>query len=359
MDSRRLVHARQLPISVVVPAYNRAELLEAALASVEAQTFAPTEVIVVDDGSMEEDLKPVADRHNAAYIRQENRGASAARNAGMHAARCPWVAFLDADDLWLPQKLELQWNALSRTRGYSAVISNFRIVTPLGTFDETAFELNEAYQRIDKREVFPDVYELSMTSAGRALARSMFVQPSGLLVMRAVALGIGGFDTGMRRCEDHEFALRLFGVARVLSIDNAVVRYRVHSVSLSKNEVEMRLGELDLVTRVLAAPERYPAGAAEVIKEMRPILVRKAAASFAKQGDVASARRLLRSVLRYDRTPKTLGVYAATLLAPSQIPKRHTQRLLQLWRRRPWHRAEGWDRAPVWSTGLHGAETGE
>jgi GT2 family glycosyltransferase len=99
-----------LPISVVIPAYNRADLLPRALASVSAQQPAPpAEVIVVDDGS-EDGTADVAESLGARVIRlHPNQGQASARDAGVEAAREPWVAFLDSDDRWLPHHLATVW----------------------------------------------------------------------------------------------------------------------------------------------------------------------------------------------------------------------------------------------------------
>src|SRR5712691_11630296 len=98
-------------VSVIIPAYNVAPYIGETLDSVFAQTFADYEVIVINDGSpdteeLERELARFIDRIR--YIKQENRGASAARDAGLRAARGELVAFLDADDLWLPNYLDEQ-----------------------------------------------------------------------------------------------------------------------------------------------------------------------------------------------------------------------------------------------------------
>src|SRR6185436_15700253 len=98
-------------VSIVIPAYNCAAYLDHTLRSIWAQTFRDYEVIVVNDGSpdteaLEAVLRPYRDR--VVYLRQENRGASAARNTGIRASQAPLVAFLDADDAWEPEYLELQ-----------------------------------------------------------------------------------------------------------------------------------------------------------------------------------------------------------------------------------------------------------
>lgn len=345
MDLRASTHKSTIPISVVIPVYGRPDLLSEALESVASQTRSPAEVIVVDDGSEEAaEIAEVANRFGARLIRQQNAGPSSARNVGLAAARNEWVAFLDGDDMWLSRKLELQWNAIHQTNGFGAVISNFRVVTSQGAFDDSAFDVIPEYRTIEKRMICPDTYELCAKSAGQALARSMFVQPSGLLVRRDIALGIGGFEDRMRRCEDHEFALRLFAVTRILSVENPVVRYRARLESLSRqSEVEMRLGELVLAERVLSNPERYPPGAADVIKEARPLWVRKAAASFIKEGNVGSARSLLRE--NVSGSGLTCLMYAATWLVPRRLAHAKARFILGIWRRRPWHRAQGWESA--------------
>src|SRR5438132_9051132 len=96
-------------VSVIIPAYNVAPFIGETLTTVFAQSFNDYEVIVINDGSpdteeLERALQPFIDRIN--YIKQENRGASAARNAGLRAARGEFVAFLDADDLWLSNYLD-------------------------------------------------------------------------------------------------------------------------------------------------------------------------------------------------------------------------------------------------------------
>src|SRR5262249_59293001 len=97
-------------ISVVIPCYNGARFLRETLASVLAQTLPPLEVLVIDDGSTD-DSGAVAESFGppVRVIRQPNQGESVARNRGIEEAKGEWVGFLDADDLWNPDKLERQW----------------------------------------------------------------------------------------------------------------------------------------------------------------------------------------------------------------------------------------------------------
>ena len=113
-------------VSVVIPAYNAADHIARALDSVLAQTHRPDEIIVVDDGSTD-NTAAVVKRYGPAvrYIRQENAGASAARNTAIKAAASDWIAFLDCDDEWLPEKLELQLALLDRNKDLVWTCSNF------------------------------------------------------------------------------------------------------------------------------------------------------------------------------------------------------------------------------------------
>ena len=120
-------------VSVVIPTYNRARWLPDSVASVLAQTSSPAEVVVVDDGSTDE--TPAACRgfgDAVRFVRQGNAGAAAARNRGIREARGGWVAFQDSDDLWNPEKLEVQMAALARYPDAGWCISGFSVIDEAG-----------------------------------------------------------------------------------------------------------------------------------------------------------------------------------------------------------------------------------
>ena len=96
-------------VSVIIPTYNRAALVAEALASVQAQTYRDFEIVVVDDGGTDGTAAALAEWREVKVLRHSRRrGVSAARNTGINAARGQWLAFLDSDDLWLPDKLARQ-----------------------------------------------------------------------------------------------------------------------------------------------------------------------------------------------------------------------------------------------------------
>src|SRR3954451_23570366 len=105
----------ELPlVSVIIPVHNGAKYLRAALESVFAQTYSPFEVIVVDDGSVDESGVIAQSFNDVRYIHQANQGVAAARNNGIGAARGEFLAFLDQDDLWTTEKLKLQMGYLMK-----------------------------------------------------------------------------------------------------------------------------------------------------------------------------------------------------------------------------------------------------
>ncbi len=121
-------------VSVVIPAYNRASTVEASIESVWTQSYADWEIIVCDDCSTDKTVQVVEDlmkkENRLRLIRaQVNGGAQAARNAGIHAAKGEWIAFLDSDDQWLPDSLEVRMN-IARTNNVPVVHSNAYILHP-------------------------------------------------------------------------------------------------------------------------------------------------------------------------------------------------------------------------------------
>jgi len=106
-------------VAVIIPTYNRAALIERALASVIAQSYAAAEIIVVDDGSTDNTQQIIeANYAQIRYLQQTNKGVSAARNAGINATSCEWICLLYSDDSWQPDKLEKQRKALTENPDY-------------------------------------------------------------------------------------------------------------------------------------------------------------------------------------------------------------------------------------------------
>lgn len=180
-------------VSVIIPVYNGEQTIKRALDSVFAQTFADIEVIVVDDASLDRTVGLVtqyADDRLKLIRSAENRGAGAARNKGIAAAKGRWVAFLDSDDAWMPNKLARQIQLLDRSSKPVAACATGYIIEKNGR--RFAVELKLTPQRFHNDIIF-----------------GCTISPgSTLVVERYVFEEIGGFDENFRRLEDWDWLLR-------------------------------------------------------------------------------------------------------------------------------------------------------
>lgn len=225
-------------ISVIIPAYNAAEFVVGAIESALAQTYEPIEVIVVDDGSTDdtaEVLAPLAD--DIRYVQQENRGLAGARNRGIIESQGELVAFLDADDKWMPEKLARQWRWLTEHPEAGLVHSDLMFWRP---------ETGEVFYEARPRAKY----------AGDCYTRLFFeswVTPSTVLVRRACLERAGMFDERFRWVEDVDLWLRIARHYPFAYIDEPLVLYRLHGASLTRNDLRMREGELAALEKALAA----------------------------------------------------------------------------------------------------------
>src|SRR5688572_28437661 len=183
-------------VSIIIPAYNAAEFIGETLASVAAQTFTSHEVIVINDGSPDtEELERELKRYQGElqYIKQENRGAAAARNAGLRAARGELVAFLDADDRWLPSFLEEQLSFLKLSNA-DLVYSDALLFGESPVHGRTFMELQPSRGAVTPESL---------------LAVDVTVLTSAVLARKQPILGVGLFDETIKRGHDFELWLRL------------------------------------------------------------------------------------------------------------------------------------------------------
>jgi glycosyltransferase involved in cell wall biosynthesis len=188
-------------VSIIIPTYNRADILGRSILSVLDQSYRPIEVIVVDDGSTDhtmEMLAPFGDRIRV--VRQENRGPSAARNAGVAQAEGEIIAFLDSDDTWEPEKLERQVRLLQQG-GNDVVccVCNAALISEAGVA-QTSFGVANVLSHLE---------EGYWTNPAIILA-SRFILFNQVVAVRKEAFErIGGFKEHMRLLEDHDLAFRL------------------------------------------------------------------------------------------------------------------------------------------------------
>jgi glycosyltransferase involved in cell wall biosynthesis len=209
-------------ISVVIPAFNVAPYLGKAIECVLAQDELPFEIIVVDDGSTDETGTVAKSYPMVKYIFQKNRGASWARNVGVNLASGDWVAFLDADDIWLPHHL----------RGTVDIIFKYKLVWAFGSFKSTAKTTGEGVGR--------DHLWLPLLKAGvyfedffLAWANEAPFCMDGLIVKRSVLQKVGAFDPELPIGEELDLYFRIarqYPQVGLLRPPSAIYQYRPSSL---------------------------------------------------------------------------------------------------------------------------------
>ncbi|MGZ5030570.1 MAG: glycosyltransferase family 2 protein [Methylobacter sp.] len=188
-------------VSIVIPTYNRARLLPAAIESVLGQGYPNTEIIIVDDGSTDETQEVLSGFGNRINIlTQENKGAAAARNHGIRSSKGDIVAFLDSDDLWLPTKLERQVALLEKTdRSVPCCLCNIQL----------AYSDGRVGSSFDLSLIRPSIEEGLWVNVLEVLATRFILFNQSVAIRREALEKVGGYDENYLYMEDHDLALRL------------------------------------------------------------------------------------------------------------------------------------------------------
>jgi glycosyltransferase involved in cell wall biosynthesis len=228
-------------VSVVIPTYNRADLLRVAIQSALGQTFPDLEILVVDDGSTDSTPQVVRQVRDPRliYIRQPHSGLPAvARNTGLRQARGEYIAFLDSDDLWLPEKLALQVEYMDEHPEVGLVYAN-------------AFTFTGDPPQSDPGPLL---------RPGGGLTGHVFEQLYGhpqipnltVLIRAALVETVGLFDEDerLKANEDYEYWLRIAGRYPIGYIDRPLACYRQHAQGISKASVATNQAKLFLIGRL-------------------------------------------------------------------------------------------------------------
>jgi len=221
-------------VSVIIPAFNAERYIGEALASIEAQTLKDVEVLVIDDGSTDMTLRVAerfTDRLDLTILRQANAGPSAARNAGIRRARARHCAFLDADDVMLPDLLAAQSSLLDANPDMGLVL------TDVMTFD-------------DRGTIHTARWSLDKPCRGSTLDRLLeenFVTTSAVMAPTACLREVGLFPEDRRVAEDYQLWLKLAVRWKVGFINRPLVRYRYTNGSLSSDKLFSARAALEVI----------------------------------------------------------------------------------------------------------------
>ncbi len=224
-------------IAVIIPSYNRADLLQRALESVLAQSLAANEIIVVDDGSTDDTQNIIENRYpQVTYIYQSNSGVSAARNTGIKQAKSSWLALLDSDDSWQTDKLALQAEALQAKPEYLICHTN-------EIWFRDGIVLNQ-HKKHQKQGGFIFQHCLPLCA----------ISPSSVIIKKELFDEIGLFDENLPACEDYDMWLRICSRYPLLYLEKPLTnKYGGHDDQLSQKHWGMDRFRITALQNIIEA----------------------------------------------------------------------------------------------------------
>lgn len=313
-------------VSIVIPTYNRARQTIAAIESVLGQTYPHFEVIVVDDGSTD-NSQEVLQRftsqkrgpHRVLLSCQRNQGVSIARNAGTAKTKGEYIAFLDSDDLWTPEKLDWQLRAFEQCDDKCGVcFTDARLVNNAG-MDVSSFDV---HRRRYKQTIGID------PNAMMSLAKSFSgFWVSTLLVRTDIFKQVGGFTPDLTFAEDRDLHFRLSLVSPIGYVNKQlVVSDRTPSSPGSTcrpwDNIELQLRQQQLMyEKWLSMDDTLPAKARKVIEGKLGALHSQRANWYLENARYPEARQAVSTAVRYKVTPGTTLKFAMTWLSPALTRK--------------------------------------
>ncbi|HAX77744.1 MAG TPA: glycosyl transferase family A [Cyanobacteria bacterium UBA11372] len=221
-------------ISVIIPVYNGEQTIRETINSVLNQTFSDFELIVINDGSQDSTLEIVSSIPDSRIkiFSYPNSGQAISRNRGIERASGEFIAFLDADDLWKPNKLEAQLKALEANPQAAVAYSWTDFIDKDGQFLGTGTRINYS----------GNVYE-------KLLVRNFLEHGSNPLIRRQALIEVGGFDGSLTPAEDWDLYLRLACHYQFIAVLSVQVLYRVSANSSSTNVARMEAASLQVIER--------------------------------------------------------------------------------------------------------------
>jgi len=264
-------------VTAVIPCYNYGGFVARAIDSVLDQTYPAVECVVVDDGSTDDTpsiLRQFGERIRV--IRQANSGLSAARNTGISNARGTFVAFLDADDSWVPGKLEAQIALLQARRELGCVGCGREHRAVSGRIESFSGQRQPASREATVRDIA--VRRFWVGGSG-----------SGAIIRRSVLDTVGGFDTALTAAEDWDMWLRIAAVTGIDNVPDVLTRIDRHNSGTFRNARRMEDNQWAVYRKAVAA---WPGVLTPHIRRhMRALILRDAGGECAAAGDTAAAMR--------------------------------------------------------------------
>jgi glycosyltransferase involved in cell wall biosynthesis len=305
-------------ISVIIPAYNAEKTIQDTVQSVLNQTYSDIEIIVINDGSTDKTLECLSSISDARLnvFSYSNSGANPSRNRGLTHAAGDYVSFLDADDLWTPDKLDAQLNALKNhpTAAVAYSWTNF--------IDESGKVLHSGSYVSASGNVLAELAVVNFLENG-----------SNPLIKKQAVLDVGGFDESLQACQDWDLWLRLAAKYEFVAVSSPQILYRVSTHSVSSNVSKLETACLTVINRTFdQAPDSIQYLKRYSLGNVYKYLAFKSLQNRLSRADSLRNIRLIWHVVQYDPImlkTKIIWKLLITLGLVTLLPEKIAQLILK------------------------------
>jgi Glycosyltransferases involved in cell wall biogenesis len=251
------------PVSVVIPAHNSEAFIAQAIRSVRAQTLAIAEIIVVANDCTDR-TKQIAVDLGAVVLEQKRRSIAAALNLAIKASTQPWIAFLDADDLWHEDKIRMQCKAIESCPNVGLVACDGYVLV-----DD---EVHDFERRLTKRWINLQHDRVTdqmqyVSSIDGEFCKRFYLQTSQVMALRQAVNRAGFLDEGFAYWQTMEFFCRVLRNYPLAFVERPLVYQRRHSANHTRDFDAYWASYISMINRMLRYPDQYPPGAGEAFRE--------------------------------------------------------------------------------------------
>lgn len=274
-------------VSVIIPVYNCEKFIRDAIQSVVEQTYPNLEIIVADDGSVDNTKNQVINYFpSVSYYYQKNKGVAAARNLGLQKSTGEYIAFLDSDDVWLPDKISKQMEQIDNNPEIKIVHTNIKVKSD-GQIRDSAYPSDHQEGRM---------FENLLLQTGSVVC-------STFLVKKECIEKVGNFDEELRTAEDVHLFLRLAYYYDFYYINEALVIKNHHGSNLTDlNNIYFGSGTLSSLEKIEQLFPEYSRGKSEIMRRAFYLRARLRASAYLQKGDYKNGFQFLIKALNYQKT---------------------------------------------------------
>lgn len=250
------------PISVVIPAHNAERFIGQAIQSVQAQSLKVAEIILVDNDCSDRTTE-IATHLGATVVKEERRGLSIARNTGIRASTQEWIAFLDADDWWATNKIELQWRAIQEFPDVALVSCDNYFAKDGSILPISEEILQSRWNNMSEKLIKGRHCSFIPKAPGDILKRFCPKSPTAVL-RRDVFSTVGFFNEDLLYNDELECFMRVMARHSLAVVELPLVYCRLHDGNRSRDVEGKQAAYIEIVNLMIKHPERYPPGAGQI-----------------------------------------------------------------------------------------------